>query len=455
MPLYGNFRIQKISLFFLLIAMSVLVLTMSRFYTWPILSSLYRISNSNSLHVTQTNYPVSSYDYVALGDSYSAGQTPYGVDSGYSYTDMIKEKLESEGLLGSYSKKGVSGYRTVEVINQLKGMGQLINDAEIITIDIGINDLLLLDEALTYMNRSSTMEFEPAKDAMIKKIPEATANLKKIIISIKETKSEATVLIYVMGYFDAFPDSPEYLPIIKKLNDAIRDVTVETNVTYVDTMAVINEKHREYLPGDIHPTVEGYRAIAEEFWKAIQKDIAAHAPDDVILNDIAGHWAENDILKFLREGYAIGYEDGSFKPDNHITRGEFITLINKMYQFSAQAEIRFKDVPEGAWYKAEVQKAMKAGYISGYDDNTFRANNEVTRQEAAVMLAKLLKLDLSEGEGVSAQFVDGADIPSWSRGSFNVLIRNGILTGYLDNSIRYLGKLTRAEALSMLSRMAE
>ena len=401
-------------------------------------------------------YPTSdksSYDYVALGDSYSAGQTPYGVTVGYSYTDIIKDKLASAGILGSYHKEGVSGYTTTDVMGQLPAIKELLSNAEIVTMDIGINDILYLPEVEAYRSNPTPENFDAAQAAVIQKIREVDSNIEAIISEIKAVNPYTDPHIYVMGYFNAFPNLPEFLPLIERLNVAISDVAVKTGATYVDTMAAIDENLEEYFPGDIHPTVEGYSAIAEVFWKSMNEDFLTSTSAHELPNDINGHWAENNIKKYVEKGIITGYEDGSFKPDNAVTRAEFVTIINKYFYLTAATEIDFTDVPGNAWYKTEIQKAMKEGYISGYNDNSFRANEYVTRQEASVIVAKMMKFELSEEGNEAAQFHDGEDIPSWSLDSVNALIRHGILKGYPDNCIRYQGNLLRAEVLSMLDNI--
>ena len=73
-----------------------------------------------------------SYHYVALGDSYSSGQTPYGDEKGYGYADFIKDRLAEAGVLEQYSKNGVSGYTTEDVLQQLPSIRKLLADADII-----------------------------------------------------------------------------------------------------------------------------------------------------------------------------------------------------------------------------------------------------------------------------------------------------------------------------------
>ena len=396
---------------------------------------------------------MSSYDYVALGDSYCAGQTPYDVTEGYSYSDMIDDKLESAGILGSYHKKGVSGYTTTDLKGQLPSIKGILYQAEIVTIDIGINDILQMPEVQKYLSNPTAKNFDTAQAAATRKIPKVASNIKELINEIKDANPYSDPQIYIMGYFNALPDLPEFLPVIESLNVAINEAATEIGITYIDTMAAIDEHLKEYFPGDIHPTVEGYKAIAEEFWEAINEDFLTNPSVYKLPYDINGHWAENNIKKYIEAGIITGFYDGSFKPDHAITRAEFVTIINKYFNLTATTDIDFIDVPNNAWYRTEIEKAVKAGYISGNNYNCFKANEYVTRQEAAVIIARKMDFKILKEDHEVAPFRDGKDIPPWSLESVNAMVRNGIMRGYPDNSFGYQGNLTRAEVLSLLDNI--
>ena len=89
-------------------------------------------------------------------------------------------------------------------------------------------------------------------------------------------------------------------------------------------------------------------------------------------SDISGHWAEEKIQSWIDQELIKGYEDGTFKPENNITRAEFMTLVNGAFDYTETEEISFSDVAEDAWYAEAVKKAKAAGYITGYPDNTMR-----------------------------------------------------------------------------------
>ncbi|MCT4584791.1 MAG: S-layer homology domain-containing protein, partial [Peptostreptococcaceae bacterium] len=107
-------------------------------------------------------------------------------------------------------------------------------------------------------------------------------------------------------------------------------------------------------------------------------------------SDVNNHWAAKQINSLVNRGIVSGYNDGTFKPNNYITRAEFISLINKAFNYKLVYDVDYKDVSLKDWYYDDLRKAKAKGYISGYEDNTIRPNNKITRQEVAVIMAKVL-----------------------------------------------------------------
>ncbi|ETT51522.1 S-layer homology domain-containing protein [Paenibacillus sp. FSL H7-689] len=166
-------------------------------------------------------------------------------------------------------------------------------------------------------------------------------------------------------------------------------------------------------------------------------------------SDIEGNWAESQITKWIDKGFIHGYEDGSFKPNNTITRAEFFSLVNRSYGFTETATVSFKDVTSSNWAYAEVSKAVKAGYIKGYRDGTIGANKPITRQEVAVIISDLL--DLSNEASTGNHFTDSNTIASWAKNSVDAIVAKGILQDY-DNNFNPNKPITRAEAVVALDR---
>lgn len=168
-------------------------------------------------------------------------------------------------------------------------------------------------------------------------------------------------------------------------------------------------------------------------------------------SDIKGTWAESQVSDWIDKGYVTGYEDGSFKPNNTITRAEFIALINRSYGFTETADVSFSDIASSSWIYTEVSKAIKAGYIKGYSNGTFGANKPIIRQEAAVIVDRLLSLTKTASE--AASFTDSSSIASWAKASVDAAVANGILQGYANSAnFKPNQPLTRAEAVVVLYR---
>lgn len=164
--------------------------------------------------------------------------------------------------------------------------------------------------------------------------------------------------------------------------------------------------------------------------------------------DIQGHWAQAQLQEWLDSGYLGGYPDGTVKPNKAITRGEYVTLVNRLFGFKEKATVSFKDMKSTNWNYSEVAKAVEAGYIGGYEDNTFRPNSPLTRQEAAVMAAKLLKLSTNS---TTSKFKDNAQIAAWAKGAVAAAADKKIINGYPDGTFGPKRSLTRAEAVGIIN----
>ncbi|WP_135551724.1 YbhB/YbcL family Raf kinase inhibitor-like protein [Paenibacillus cymbidii] len=198
--------------------------------------------------------------------------------------------------------------------------------------------------------------------------------------------------------------------------------------------------------GVLGAAANGYGAAPAETGASIpatNKPVAAFA-------DVSGHWAEKTIDRWANKGLIDGYEEAAFRPDLPVSRGEWMALVNRSFGYGAAADVGFADLKAGDWAYEDVRKAVKAGYAEGYEDGTIRWNQPVNRQEAAVMLARLLRLD-GAAEAV-ADYADAADVAAWSAGAVGAAARSGMMEGYEDGSYRPTRAITRAEAVVALDR---
>lgn len=125
-------------------------------------------------------------------------------------------------------------------------------------------------------------------------------------------------------------------------------------------------------------------------------------------SDISGHWAEARIQQALSSGIITGYPDGTFGPGKNVTRAEFsVMLMNALNSQKAGAELVFSDTMEiGSWAKLAVSQAVQEGILSGYPDDTFRPNANITRVEMAMMVANALKVPTTGNAATFFQMIN-------------------------------------------------
>ena len=167
-------------------------------------------------------------------------------------------------------------------------------------------------------------------------------------------------------------------------------------------------------------------------------------------SDIKGHWAESAITSWQDKGLISGYTDGTFKPDNSITRAEFASMVNKSLGLTEKGDVPFSDVKSGSWYYDAISIAVKAGYCSGYEDGTFKPDATITRAEAAVMIA--LAKGLTQNTAAASGFADAANIPAWAKGYVGAVVSAGYMSGRPNGTFDATNTITRAEAVSSLDR---
>ncbi len=165
-------------------------------------------------------------------------------------------------------------------------------------------------------------------------------------------------------------------------------------------------------------------------------------------SDTAGHWAEDNINALVSEGALNGYQDGTFRPDNNITRAEASKLIwNLRKDLTGEYMLSFNDVDASGWSAAYIAALSSEGIINGYGDGTFRPENPITRAEFAKMTSAALGNRLGGGGTVYSDTVG-----HWAQQEIGKLLENGIIKGYQGGIFSPDTLITRAEASSIILR---
>lgn len=160
-----------------------------------------------------------------------------------------------------------------------------------------------------------------------------------------------------------------------------------------------------------------------------------------------GHWAKSYINDLSGKKYLSGYEDGTYKPDNYVTRAEFAKILTNIFGVIDKSGVELADVADAAWYADTMKIAVKAGYITGYADGTVKPDDKITRQEAAVMVYRAWGLS-PEG---SINFTDNNEIADWASNQIATLVSKNVISGYADGSFKPNNYITRAEVAKIIS----
>ncbi|WP_338553123.1 S-layer homology domain-containing protein [Paenibacillus sp. KS-LC4] len=173
--------------------------------------------------------------------------------------------------------------------------------------------------------------------------------------------------------------------------------------------------------------------------------------------DVSNHWAGAAIGKLTAQGIMKGYPDGTFQPDKKMKRAEFMTIIFRLLKLdTAAGSSKFSDVSEGAWYAGSVNALVNEGIVSGFADGSFKPNQEITREEAFVILYRAIKGQLAAGTASGeGSFKDSESISAWAAEAVQALAEHGLISGYKDGSIKPEQSINRAEIATIVAKLLQ
>ena len=144
-------------------------------------------------------------------------------------------------------------------------------------------------------------------------------------------------------------------------------------------------------------------------------------------------------------GYINGYPDGTFRPGKSMTRAEAASILAKLQRLplTNSGKPAFSDA--NGWYNAVINAVVKAGYMKGYPDGSFKPDKPITRAEFATMLSHFMS-----AKTASNPFTDAKG--NWAQEAIDKAYAQGIIKGYEDNTFHPTADVSRAEAVAMVNR---
>jgi len=168
--------------------------------------------------------------------------------------------------------------------------------------------------------------------------------------------------------------------------------------------------------------------------------------------DTKGHWAESYVGQLTQRGIIGGFPDGSFKPDDGITRAQFAAIAVKALSLpAASGPANFADVSSSYWANRAIAAVSQAGLVTGFPDGSFKPEDKITRAQALVILAKALPGNASGGDtAILNSYGDGSSVPAWAAPSVAKAAKAHIIVSYPDPSqIKPNVNATRADVAAL------
>ena len=192
---------------------------------------------------------------------------------------------------------------------------------------------------------------------------------------------------------------------------------------------------------------------------AIVIDDHSHAAEAALpFSDVAaGDWFSDVVRYVYEQGLMTGTSDTEFSPNLTTTRGMIVSILNRLEGGPTAESSGFTDVADGDWYAEAVNWAAREGIVAGYEDNTFRPNDPITREQLAAML---MNYAAWKGEDVSARadlssYNDAASVSSWAAETVQWAVAEGLISGMPGNLLEPQGSATRAQVAAILERFLE
>jgi hypothetical protein len=178
-------------------------------------------------------------------------------------------------------------------------------------------------------------------------------------------------------------------------------------------------------------------------------------------SDATNHWAKNAVNEMGSRMIIDGTGNGLFSPDRDITRAEFAAIIVRGLGLELEnGASDFSDVKTGEWYESVIHTASSYQLISGFEDGTFRPNDKITREQAMVIIAKAMTitnlkagLPVKSTDAIFHTYEDAAEISTWARGGVADCVQSGLVSGKSGKKLAPKDFMTRAEVATIVDRL--
>ncbi len=363
----------------------------------------------------------------------------YGADAFVSIHQNSAESASANGIETYYNRnkeeeKPLSNDVQTQVINKTGATNRGVKNAEF-TVLVKSNMISALVECGFISNESEVKNLSDSdyQDKLATGIADGIENYLKSNVIIEESQITATGKVINTDSLNVRKGPSTSFDIIGTLSGGEK----------VKIVAKSNNWYKIEYNG-----THGYVSASY-----IELDTTESEQDDKIkFNDVSqDYWAYSQIQSFVEKGYIDGYGDGTFRPQNPIKRNEFVKIFNKVFGLTKKSGIVFDDTKDN-WAKDEIDIAVTNGVAQGVSSTLFEPERYVTRQEAAKMLSNYMKLDDTNHDKIK-KFSDYNQIAEWAKDALEGNVEKGYIKGTDAGMLAPKDNMTRAEVVTLLSRV--
>ena len=373
-------------------------------------------------------------------------------DTGKSVCDYLIKNLDvytADGFNKMLSEalvvKGINNLESNQNIEKLLTEESIYSNLE---ADKNYKDYTSLADKNAFLNKVKAESFaklSDVKEAFFKNL---------LIVKIKSVKSYLSVEGLIDSYSDYITAS-----VYSKYNSLGYDKKTDVNIKIAANLSLItniSELETEIVkfidtPNVIPPVPAGGGGGGGGGLGNVTSEAPEIIPP-VTMNftDVpSSFWGYSYIKNLFDKKIVSGKSEKEFCPNDYVTRAEFTKMLVSSINISGNAPAsEFSDVSSNDWYYSFVNLAVANGIIQGMSENTFEPNRSISRQDASVMINRILKLEQTKEE----PFSDDLSIADYAKASVYALKENGIIQGF-EGCFNPVSNLTRAEAAVIISNL--
>lgn len=283
----------------------------------------------------------------------------------------------------------------------------------------------------------------------------AVKNLGELIYVIENKSTEEIVNFVANLFLDAMREAG-----ITEYNfEQVKKMVKPLTLTVIKIVAKCPDEFATLIFNIVGIMSAHYGELGMSWMMSIPDDYMNSKPDAIINNlpftDVSmGSWFYDNVKYCYDNGLMIGADANSFAPEGAVSRGQVVTVL---YRLAGSPSVTGQKCPltdvDSSWCRDAIIWGYNAGIVMGYDDNTFRPDESVTREQLAAFVYRYAN-DGSAASGKTSAFTDADYISDYAVPAMNWCISKGVIIGMGDGTLYPQGCSTRAQFAAMISRLA-